>query len=203
MRYQFYREHKYVSSALNDLERAIAKADFRNEEVTNKISNELHSLSEMLKGHAAYENEKLHPLIKNKGATLVLEMESDHLVQEEALENLDFLLQKIKEAKNKDTRVELGYKFYLAYRKFVADNLLHLHEEETLILPLLQTLYTDEELKKVEAETYRIMTAAQMIEMVQVLFPHMNPSDKEAFLRDIKEAEEEKYSVVLKAIQNS
>lgn len=29
MRYQFYREHKYVSSALNDLERMIAKTDFR------------------------------------------------------------------------------------------------------------------------------------------------------------------------------
>jgi len=28
MRYQFYREHKYVSSALNDLERLIARTDF-------------------------------------------------------------------------------------------------------------------------------------------------------------------------------
>lgn len=38
------------------------------------------------------------------------------------------------------------------------------------------------------------MTSIQLIEMVSVLFPHMNPDDKEAFLTDIKESVPEKFA---------
>jgi len=64
MRYQFYREHKYVSSALNDLERMIAKTDFRDAQELILVRQAFQSLSEMLRGHAQYENERLHALLK-------------------------------------------------------------------------------------------------------------------------------------------
>jgi hypothetical protein len=37
------------------------------------------------------------------------------------------------------------------------------------------------------------MTSDEMKEMLQVLFPHMNPSDKYAFLTDIKLAQPKKF----------
>lgn len=72
--------------------------------------------------------------------------------------------------------------------------LLHLHEEETRILPELQRLYSDEELRRVEDATYRQMTAEDLLSMLQELFPHMNAVDKEAFLKDIQLSQPEKYS---------
>jgi hypothetical protein len=78
----------------------------------------------------------------------------------------------------------------------VGENLLHLHEEETKILPELQRLYTDEELRCVEEATYKMMTPEQLIEMLKVLFPHMNASDKEAFLEDIKFSQPEKFKEI-------
>jgi len=87
----------------------------------------------------------------------------------------------------------MGYTLYLTYRKFAADNLIHLHEEETKILPELQRLYTDDELRQVEAPTYEKMTPEEMIGMMQALFPHMNPSDKSAFLSDIQKLQPEKF----------
>lgn len=89
--------------------------------------------------------------------------------------------------------IETGYQFYLAFRKFVGDNLLHLHEEETKLLPELQRLCTDEELRAMEHPTYEVMIAEDMVEMIQVLFPHMNFSDKCAFLTDIKLAQPQKF----------
>ena len=56
MRYKFYREHKYVSFALNDLERQIAKTNFRSLEEIEKIKNEFETIVQMLKGHAQHEN---------------------------------------------------------------------------------------------------------------------------------------------------
>lgn len=201
MRYKFYREHKYVSFALNDLERKIAKTDFRSLAEIEKIKKELYETVEMLQGHAHYENSALHVLLKKKKSAVYKHVEKDH-------EHYDAILADLKERLNKvllepsvENRVEEGYQFYLFFRKFVGENLLHLHEEETVILPELQRLYTDAELKQVEADTYRRMTPQEMIEMMQVLFPHMNPEDKAAFLKDIQDAEPEKFRIALKGIE--
>lgn len=199
MRYQFYREHKSVSSALNDVERIIAKTDFRDDQETMNANSAFNELSDMLEGHAYYENEKLHALLEKKGSSVHLHAEQDHHVQEQNIAKIRSLFTQILESSQED-RISLGYTLYLTYRKFVADNLVHLHEEETLILPELQRLYTDEELKQVEAETYKIMTSEEMIEMLRVLFPHMNALDKEAFLADIKECQPNKYADILSSI---
>ena len=68
------------------------------------------------------------------------------------------LLNKVIESSTAEEQIELGYQFYLWYRKFAGDNLLHLHGEETVILPELQRLYSDAELSTVEFGSYRMMT---------------------------------------------
>lgn len=193
MRYQFYREHKYVSAALNDLERKIAKTDFRDDQETALIAKAYHNIVEMLKGHAQYENERLHSLLTNKKSKIHEHAEEDHARQDEQLLEIQVLIDSIPGASSEEEKVSLGYRLYLTYRKFVADNLEHLHEEETMILPELQRLYTDLELKQVEAQTYCMMTAEEMVHMMQELFPHMNPDDRAAFLSDIREAQPEKF----------
>lgn len=193
MRHQFYREHKYVSSALNTLERLIAKTDFRNLQEVITVEQEFQSLTEMLKGHAQYENDRLHALLKKRYSKIHEHAEEDHAQQDEQLLQIQEIINSISHAVTDDEKVSIGYKLYLTYRKFVADNLIHLHEEETMILPELQRLYTDEELKQLEAPTYEEMTSQDMVEMMQVLFPHMNPSDRLAFLSDIQTIQPEKF----------
>lgn len=202
MRYKFYREHKYVSFALNDLEREIAKADFRDPKQLEQLREGFENLLQMLRGHAEYENTVLHKLLRKKGSTVFRHAEEEHRHADKELKHLHELLEKIGTASNSDDRMERGYEFYLAYRKFVGENLLHLHEEEALLLPELQKLYSDDELRAVEFETYERMTPEQMVHMMEVLFPHMNPSDHEAFLRDIKDAQPEKFAIVWPAIQS-
>lgn len=192
MRYQFYREHKYVSAAVNDLERLIAKTDFRDAKEVQAVLDSFSALSSMLKGHAAYENERLHVLLKRKNSDIYKHVESEHACQDEQFDHLNQILGQVFNAKDEEEKISSGYQFYLAYRKFAGQNLLHLHEEETLILPELQRLYTDEELVQVEAETYQVMTVEEIKEMLKTLFPYMNPTDKEAFLKDIQTLAPEK-----------
>ncbi len=195
MRVKLYREHKYVSFALNELERLIAKTDFTSDAALKQVQDEWQPVKEMLKGHAHHEEQNFHPLLEKKGSSVHREAHNDHDHQEDALEHLQHLLDTIKKSSDRE---ETGYQFYLAFRKFVGDNLLHLHEEETKILPELQRLYTDEELRAIEHPTYDIMTTEQMVEMVQVLFPHMNFSDKFAFLTDIRLAQPKKFAELWK-----
>lgn len=191
MRAKLYREHKYVSFALTELERLIAKTDFKDHAAVGDVQREWQSLKEMLEGHAYHEEHHFHPLLEKRGSTVHQDAHSDHEHQEEMLKNLEHLLNMIESS---DDPIEAGYQFYLAYRKFVGENLLHLHEEETKILPELQRLYSDEELRAIEHPIYREMTVDELKEMLEVLFPHMNPSDRSAFLSDIKEADPLKFT---------
>ena len=202
MRYKFYREHKYVSVALNDLERLIAKTDFKDFSQVKKVEEEFDTLIQMLNGHAHYEDKTLHKLLQEKASLVYKHIEEDHKHMDKTIADLQSLLKKVKEAIQEEEHIELGYQFYLWYRKFVGDNLIHLHEEETIILPELQRLYADTELREVEFDTYRRMSVEQMIHMLQILFPHTNPTDHEAFLKDIKDAVPEKFIQVWQGIQS-
>lgn len=203
MRYQFYREHKYVSASLNDLERLIAKTDFRNPQEVDLVDQSFQSLKEMLQNHAQYENDRLHALLKRKHSKIHEHAEVDHAHQDQQLIEIQEMIKKISQTSAEEEKVSTGYKLYLMYRKFVADNLLHLHEEETMILPELQRLYTDKELKQVEAETYQEMSSEEMIGMMKELFPHMNCSDRLAFLSDIQEAQPEKFLAAWRGIAST
>lgn len=200
MRYQFYREHKYVSHALNEVERVIARCDFADRQECLNVERAFQTLGEMLRMHAMYENERLHSLLKSPVHEHV---EKDHEEQEKALETLGQMIEAISNTDSASKRVEQGLTLYLAFRKFVGENLLHLHEEETKILPELQRLYSDAELREVEAPTYRAMAVEEIIEMLQTLFPHMNRVDREAFLNDIELLEPEKYASLSKWYANA
>lgn len=200
-RYKFYREHKYVSFVLNDLERLVAKTDFRSSIEVERVEQSFNSLVEMLRDHAQYEDSKLHTLLQKKGSTKCQEAQEDHQQHDALFAVLHNLLVKIKATPDEQLQIGLGYQFYLNYRKFVGENLLHLHEEETQILPELQRLYSDAELRTVEAETYQLMTIEELIQMMQVLFPHFNPSDRQAFLSDIQNIAPEKFSQIWEVIK--
>lgn len=199
MRVKFYREHKYVSAALNSLERLIAKTDFRENSEIEAARKEWTEVSSMLQAHANYEEERLHSLLEKKGSTVHLHAHHQHEEMDAAFPRINTFFEAVMREEDPEIRVALGYQLYLTYRKFVGNNLLHLHEEETKILPELQRLYTDEELRCVEDATYKIMTPEQMIDMLTVLFPHMNASDKEAFLEDIKLSQPDKYKEIASA----
>lgn len=200
MRYKFYREHKYISSRLNDLERLVAKTDFKNQDEVIEVSNSFNAMGELLKSHAHYEDTALHTLLKAKHSLVYEHSEADHDQLEQKLNTLQSMLDKITESSNEEEKIEGGYEFYLWYRKFVADTLIHFHEEEIVILPELHKLYNDEELKTVECKIYKRMTADEMTAMLKELFPHMNASDREAFLTDIKECEPKKFLEVWNSI---
>lgn len=205
MRYQFYREHKYVSSALNDLERLIARTDFCDLGALAEVKEAFVSLSEMLKGHAEYENNRLHALLKqkNSSSSIYAHIEEDHASQDRQLLEIEEIIREISQESEREKKIERGYYLYLTYRKFVADNLAHLHEEETQILPELQRLYSDSELRQVEGETYREMAPEHIIHMIEILFPHMNTHDRQAFVVDILTLEPEKFDVVWKSIETT
>jgi hypothetical protein len=202
MRYKFYREHKYVSHCLNTLERLIAKTDFTILEELKHVQNEFDKLKQMLEGHAQYENDCLHPLLTEKQSSVPAHILTEHQNLDKEFEAIQAKINIISTSVTQEEKIEAGYQLYIRFRQFVGENLIHLHEEETLILPELQRLYTDDELRAVEFRNYNQMSAEDLISMMEELFPQMNPSDRIVFLDDIKVCDPVKFEVLWEGIQS-
>ncbi|MBS0290149.1 MAG: hemerythrin domain-containing protein [Proteobacteria bacterium] len=200
MRYRFYREHKYVSYMLTEFERKVAKTDFSNSIEIAALQDPFNTLWALMQGHAKYEDNAIHTLLLNKEKSLPTIIAQDHADFEQRFIELAQGLDNIFHCDDAKERLELGYIFYLSYRFFVAENLRHIHLEETVLMPILQELYVDEILANVEATTYKNMTSQQMIEMMAHLFPHMDINDKVFFLSDIQRAEPEKFNIAYAGI---
>lgn len=196
LRYRFYREHKYLSFAVSELERTIAKVDFTSLGQVVELRQRFEGLMALMSGHAEHEDKAIHPLLKVKSPKVYETIEREHERHAKAIQNLKVALDKIDPAgEESDVVITQGYQFYLSFRKFVGINLEHLDHEETVIMPEIHKHYTDQELKElVEFKTYKIMTVDEMVNMLRILFPAMNLQDKEAFLRDIQESEPVKFS---------
>lgn len=193
-RYRLYREHKFVSIQVSDLERFIAKIDFTDPKQIAEVKSQLDGIIGLMENHAKHEDERIHPLLKKKAPALIEKIESEHRDHKPIFDDLKKRLIEIESAKEEDRKIELGYQFYLAYRKFVAINLAHLDEEENVIMPEIQKHYTDQEIREaVDFPVYGIMSAEDMVGMVTVLFPTMNIDDKKAFLRDLNDSQPAKF----------
>lgn len=196
VRYRFYRVHKYVCFELAEFERATARTDFLDPSACVALKEKFSILSQMLKHHGEYEDAHIHDLLRQKNSTLQLTLENEHHAHEHALKSLSQQLEKVISLNNSSEKILMGNDFYLAYRLFYSEMLKHLYDEEKILLPELQALYSDQELAQLQAKTYQKMTPEQMLGMLNVLFPHANPEDVQFFINEMKTAEPEKFKMV-------
>ncbi len=201
IRWRFYREHKFVLSMTTSLEQLIAKSDFTNDAQVAEVSKNLEDLIALMQGHAQYEDSAIHALLRAKDSEIHKKTEEEHGLQDQIFAKLREKLVQISASADQEERLILGYDFYLSYREFEVANLQHINQEERLIMPELQRLYSDDELSAVERQgAYAEMTAEEMVEMTQVLFPHMSPDDHAQFLEDIKVSRPEHFDLVWKNV---
>ena len=201
MRYKLYREHKYISAAVNDVVRLLARADFLLPETIVEIKKAFAGLWPVLAWHSQYEDEIYHPLLVSHGVYDFAQIETDHLENKQKIIALENQLAAIVALTEPVLRVEAGYQLYLAFRKFSTQNLQHLDIEEECLLPLFQKLCSDQELRAAEFATYQAMPAEHMVHIVKTIFPHMNIHDRRAILTDFKACDTQRFTVLWEGIE--
>ena len=201
MRYKLYREHKYISAAVNDVVRLLAKADFLLPETIIEIKEAFANLWPVLAWHSRYEDEVYHPLLASHGVYDFAQIETDHLENKQKIIMLEKQLAAVAALTNPVERVEQGYQLYLAFRKFSTQNLEHLDVEEECLLPALQRLCSDDELRVAEFGIYKVMPIDEMIQTIKTIFPHMNVHDRRAILTDFKACDPQRFAALWEGIQ--
>jgi len=200
-RYRLFREHKYIFYVFTNLLQKVAKANFCSHQELLRIKIEINELKLLLISHADYEESRIHLILQEKGSALYQKAAEDHCHQHEFFERIEEKFAVIECSLNDENEINYqGYEIYLSLRNFFSENLQHFDYEERVLMPELQKLLTDNEIRAIDARSYCEMLPEHMIHMMEVLFPHMNFDDKLVFLRDIKEFEPEKFNIAWEGI---
>lgn len=194
-RHRLYREHKYVCFFFYTVLKKVACMDFSNTADIASTKNELNNLKQLLQGHAMHEEQQMHRLLKLKRSDVYQLAEVQHQEHHVFFDRIAIKFNALEKANTLAEKDFLGYEIYLDARKFYADNLMHFDYEERVIMPELQRLLSDAELKEIDHASYHQMSAEQIFHMASILFPHMNRDDRNVFLADIKDCVPDKFAI--------
>lgn len=194
-RYRLYREHKYLFFVFNEILQLASSLDLSTKGATTKLKDELKKLHILLQSHAEYEESRIHLILQNNNSPLFHEAEQQHQDQKHDLAMIDQKINLLEGTSKIDEIHFLSYEIYLDLRNFFCKNLQHFDYEERVIMPELQRLLTDDEIREIDRISYRQMLPEHMVDMMEVLFPHMNSDDRFVFLNEIKSCEPKKFEL--------
>lgn len=131
-------------------------------------------------GHVMHEDTNIHTVLRERGASTatVDDQHDDHRTAFAELEALAATLETAAPAR----KPAAGRKLYLAVAAYLAEDLAHMHEEETQTAPQLWTLFTDADLAAVEMRIIASMPPEKNMAFMRIMIPAMNPAERAGLL---------------------
>ncbi|WP_112829089.1 hemerythrin domain-containing protein [Rhizobium cremeum] len=180
-RYDLYGAiHKGLRKAGCDMLNRIGTADFENPEETETVLGNLRSFIVFAASHVMHEDEHIHGVLRARGASTAT-LEDQHDDHRTAFATLEKLASDIEKAWPMHKQAA-GRKLYLAFAAYLAEDLAHMHEEETVTAPELWRICTDEELATIEMHIIASMSPEKNMAFLRLMIPAMNPAERAAML---------------------
>jgi hypothetical protein len=149
---------------------------------TESALAELGSLLDLCSVHLNLEDRHYHPALERRRSGSSAATTEAHEQHYRALAALRGLLATV------GTDPARWRGLYLAYASFVAEDLLHMGEEETMVQPLFEELYSAAELRKLNDDLVADISPADKVAFLRVMLPAANREGRIALLGPVKAA---------------
>lgn len=180
--HDFYRPvHKGLRLALGRLQTRLGDLDPDDKIETTGVLTELEDFLDLAEIHLIDEEMVIHPALeaRSPGSTRVIA--GDHDEHRLHFGALRALIAEVAQADEIGRRPAV-HRLYLQFSSFMADDLKHMHYEETVTLPLLQTLFSNTDLVAMEGEIVALVPPDKLIGFMQIMLPAMDPSERIGFV---------------------
>lgn len=174
-RFDLYKPiHKLVRSEMFRISTLIGSTNFGNEASLMTFEKEFNGLMMFLKSHNDQEEKNIHPLLEEKAKEILIKVDEErgHSYLTEQTSKLDSAFSEAKKDLSK------CHTFYLLFNEFVASNLVHLNNEENLIMPALHANYSDKELIDVHQGIMRSMPQEVFRDSLKKMLPVLNHNER-------------------------
>lgn len=188
--------HKGLRLALSTLLVRLGQADFSSAEGERTL-DALEAQLWLSEGHLRHEERFIHTALEARSAGSSAILDQEHREHYGSFVELRSRIAALRAAPA-DEKAAAGRALYLTFSRFVADDFAHMAEEEQVALPLLHDLFTDSELRAIEAELVAAIPPEKVTAYLRLMLPAGTPDERFDFLCHLRaNAPTEAFAAVL------
>jgi iron-sulfur cluster repair protein YtfE (RIC family) len=169
--------HKALRSFMADTLAAVGRMDADDAEERAATLAQLCSLLDLLEHHAQIEDEFLHVAMQARRPGSASESAAEHEQQRAALRELRRQTDAVGRVAG-TTRAGAAQELYRRLSLFVAENLAHMHEEETANNAVLWAEYSDDELAQIHDRIVASIAPQEMAQIIRWMAPSLTPNER-------------------------
>lgn len=177
--------HKALRRAMCDTLTRLGALDTDDHADLRRTLGQAEHLLGMLRSHLRHENDFIHTAIEARGPTGARRTADDHLEHMGAIAGLEAELRTLRAA-DASLRPTLALRLYRHFALFVAENLQHMHIEETANNAALWSLYDDDELNALHDRLVASIPPAEMMDTLRWMGPALAPRELATLLADMQ-----------------
>jgi hypothetical protein len=168
--------HKAWRAFLGDTLQRVGRLDVDDDAEREQVCLQVQALMQQMRLHLQHENEFLHAAIEARRPGGARHTRDDHVHHLDAIRNLDDEALALRQARP-GQRAALALRLYRQLALFVADNLEHMHLEETENNATLWALYGDGELEALHDQILAAVGPDEMARTVRWLAASLTPQE--------------------------
>ncbi len=185
-RYDIYALiHKGLRACLTDALIAMGQVDLSSATETTVVLDQIGSLLSICRSHLAHENEFIHPAMEAKEPGIAADMYHHHEQHKAMIDELQALVLSVADSES-GSRIDMAAQLYRKLALFVADNLNHMHEEETSNNVVLWRHYSDAEIQDIEHRLVQSIAPQQHDLIMRWMLTAINHQEREGLLMGMR-----------------
>ncbi|KAB2878159.1 MAG: hypothetical protein F9K34_17950 [Albidovulum sp.] len=182
----YYAVHKGIRLANARMLIALGQADPGDEAGLMEVLGRLSAHLEICLSHLTHENEKIHAVVESRVPGGAEHQGEDHDHHLAAFGELRRMAEEVAVAG--DDRAAKLRRLYQRFAIFVADDLVHMHEEETELMPLIAANFSAEEIDGIEHAIVSNIPPAKMAGFGRFMLGAASRSERIAMVTGMRQA---------------
>jgi hypothetical protein len=178
--------HKALRACMSDALVAVGRMDPHDADEVAATAALVRELLQFAHIHLQAEEDWIHPALEMRRAGSSAETRADHLQHREAFAMLETSLRAV-EGSTGTAREVAALRLYRHLALFVADNLQHMHVEETENHATLIECYSEEEVLAIEGSIVGSHTPGETAMAMRWMLPAVNAAERAALLGGVRQ----------------
>ena len=162
--------HKGLRWAFGRVLSRIGSTTVTDDAAVIEVLGEVNDLVIGIESHLAHEEQFIHPAIEERRPGATAGLMDDHAEHANMIGAIRVLLAAIRSG-SPSTRPALWRALYLCFADLFAENITHMAEEEEVTQPLLEELYTSDELQALEGRLLASIGPGEMLAAMRIMLP--------------------------------
>lgn len=162
--------HRGLRKAEMELLARIGSLDADDDDAVAAMIADFRKLLVLGRFHLVDENDHIHTALEERMPGASARLAEDHSAHERNFDEMEGMLTTI-ESLRSGNRGPMVKALYLRFSEFVSHDFEHMLEEEVVVLPLLQGLFSDDELMAIEHRIVSSIPPDVMLDFIAIMAP--------------------------------